>query len=176
MLGDAIRTAANAFSDREPGGKAIVVLSDGEDMDSFPVEAAQKAWEEYGARVYTVGIGDTEDGARIPISIGGQTSWLTYNGQEVWTKMNPGLLQDVAQAGGGEFVPAGTRLVDLGTFFEDWITTIDMRDREDITTLQSTPRFQWFAGLALALLLLESLVSERRSRPAPRSAQSEVIA
>ena len=176
MLGDAIRTAANAFSDTEPGGKAIVVLSDGEDMDSFPVEAARKAWDEYGARVYTVGIGDTVDGARIPIRMNGQTSWLTYKGQEVWTKMNPSLLQEVAQAGGGEFIPAGTRLVDLGTFFEDWITTIDMKDREDITTLQSTPRFQWFAGLALMLLLLESLISERRSRPARITPQSEAIA
>lgn len=171
LLGDAIREAANAFPDSEPGGKAIVVLSDGEDMDSFPVQAAEKAWNEHGVRVYTVGIGDAQDGARIPVVNRDQTSWLTFEGQEVWSKMDPMLLNEVAEAGGGRFVPAGTRLVDLGTFFEEWITEIDMKDRDEIMAMQSIPRFQWFAGLALALLLLESLVSERRGRPAPVSSE-----
>ena len=175
LLGDAIREAADAFPDSEPGGKAIVILSDGEDMDSFPVEAAEQAWNEHGARVYTVGIGDPEDGARIPVLERGQSSWLTHEGQEVWSKMDPVLLNSIAEAGGGQFVPAGTRLVDLGTFFEDWITEIDLKDRDDIVAMQSTPRFQWFAGLAFAMLLLESLVSERRGRPIPVPS-SEVMA
>ena len=89
--------------------------------------------------------------------------------------MDPVLLNSIAQAGGGQFVPAGTRLVDLGTFFEDWITEIDLKDRDDIVAMQSTPRFQWFAGLAFAMLLLESLVSERRGRPIPVPS-SEVMA
>lgn len=167
LLGDAIRKAANAFPESEPGGKAIVILTDGEDMDSFPVEAAEKAWTEHGVRIYTVGIGDAVDGARIPVMMNGQPSWLTFEGQEVWSKMDPMLLTEVAEAGGGQFVPAGTRLVDLGTFFEDWITEIDLKDRDEIVAMQSTPRFQWFAGLAFALLLLESLVSERRGKPIP---------
>ena len=165
MLGDAIRVASDAFSDDEPGGKAIVVLTDGEDMDSFPIEAASNAWSDHGARVYTVGIGDSDDGARIPIIRNNQRAWLTYQGQEVWSRMNPSLLNEIAEAGGGGFVPAGTRLVDLGEFFEDWITEIDVRDRADTVALESTPRFQWFAGLALVLLLAECLVSERRGRP-----------
>ena len=143
-----------------------MVLSDGEDMESFPVQAAEKAWNEHGVRVYTVGIGDAQDGARIPIFDGGQSTWLTHQGQEVWSRMAPILLNEVAQAGGGQFVPAGTRLVDLGNFFENWITEIDLKDREDIVAMQSTPRFQWFAGLAFVLFLLESVISERRSRPA----------
>lgn len=164
MLGDAIRVASDAFSDREEGGKAIVILSDGEDMDSFPVEAAKQAWNEHGVRVYTVGIGDADDGARIPIIQNNQASWLTYQGQEVWSRTNPALLAQVAEAGGGRYVPAGTLLVDLGKFFDEWITEIDIRDRADSVALQTTPRFQWFAGLALILLLLECMISERRGQ------------
>lgn len=163
-LGDAIRTASEAFSFDEPGGKAIIVLSDGEDMESVPVEAAQAAWNEHGARVYTVGIGDAGDGARIPIAHQGTRTWLIYEGQEVWSTMNPALLSKTALAGGGQFVPAGTRLVDLGVFFDEWVAQIDVQDREASTVTRSTPRFQWFAGLALGLLLLESLISERRGR------------
>lgn len=164
LLGDAIRTAAEAFPDQEQGGKAIIVLSDGEDMDSFPAEASATAWNDHGARVYAVGIGDAGDGARIPITVNGETTWLVFEGQEVWSRMDPRLLEDVALNGGGQFIPAGTRLVELGTFFESWITEIDVRDREETTAIRATPRFQWFAGLALGLFLLESLVSERRGR------------
>ena len=165
MLGDAIRTAADSFPDDEPGGKAIVVLSDGEDMDSFPVEAAAAAWRDHGARVFTVGIGDDDEGARIPVLVNGQESWLRYEGQEVWSRMDPELLATVAEAGGGVFVPAGTSLVDLGEFFDDWISTIDLRDGSSAVTRQRTPRFRWFAVPALALLVLSGLIAERRRTP-----------
>ena len=165
MLGDAIRVAADAFGNDEPGGKAIVILSDGEDMDSFPIEAAEAAQRDHGVRVYTVGIGDPTDGARIPTVIDGQPSWLLYENQEVWTRMDPDLLQGVADAGGGVFVPAGTSLVDLGDFFQGWITTIDLQDQEEGVARQLIPRFQWFAGLALACFLCESLIAVRRRRP-----------
>ena len=72
----------------------------------------------------------------------------------------------MAAAGGGVFVPAGTSLVDLGEFFAEWITTIDLRDRDEGTARRTIPRFQWFAGIALVLLIIEMLVGERRRRPA----------
>ncbi len=162
MLGDAIRKAADSFPDDQPGGKAIVVLSDGEDMGSFPVEAAATAWREHGARVYTVGLGDDGEGARIPIVDRGQRTWLRFEGEEVWTRMDPTLLARVAEAGGGVFVPAGTSLVDLGEFFDDWISTIDLRDGASIESRQRIPRFQWFAIAALVLLVVEATISNRR--------------
>jgi Ca-activated chloride channel family protein len=165
MLGDAIRVAADAFGNDEPGGKAIVILSDGEDMESFPIEAAEAAQRDHGVRVYTVGIGDAVEGARIPTLIDGQPSWLLHENQEVWTRMDPDLLQSVAEAGGGVFVPAGTSLVDLGEFFKGWITTIDLQDQEEGVARQLIPRFQWFAGISLICFVLESLIAERRRRP-----------
>ena len=169
MLGAAIREAAEAFPDDEPIGKAIVIVTDGEDMDSSPVDAAAAAWREHGARVYTVGIGDDRDGARIPTFMSGQRTWLRHDGAEVWSRMDPELLAAVADAGGGAFVPAGTSLVDLGEFFDDWIQTIDQRDRGTSTAREMIPRFRWFAVPALALLLLESLVSNRRRAASGRT-------
>ena len=162
MLGDAIREAAEAFPDDEPVGKAIVILTDGEDMDSFPVEAAESAWREHGARVYTIGIGDAGDGARIPTFTNGQRTWVRHDGAEVWSRMDPDLLREVADNGGGVFVEAGTSLVDLGEFFDDWITTIDQRDRGTSTAREMIPRFRWFAVPAFILLLMDSIVSNRR--------------
>ena len=47
----------------------------------------------------------------------------------------------------------------------DWITTIDLRDRDEGTARRTIPRFQWFAGIALVLMIVEMLVGERRRRP-----------
>lgn len=167
MLGDAIRRATDAFPDDEPLGKAIVVLTDGEDMDSFPIEAAANAWNDHGIRVYTVGIGDDGDGARIPTMVAGQRTWVKHEGAVVWSRMDPALLDQVAEAGGGAFVPAGTSLIDLGEFFQDWIATIDLRDRGTSRARELVPRFRWFLVPALVLLLVEAMISNRR-RPSAR--------
>lgn len=167
LLGDAIRVASEAFTDEVKGGKAIMVFSDGEDMESFPVEAARRAYEDHGVRTYAVGIGDSADGARIPVPSGrGQTTWLMHEGKEVWTKMDPKLLTEMCLAGGGAFVPAGTRLVDMGEVYDAAIATVGRRDFETTTVKRSLPQFQWFAGLAALLFVTESLMGLRGTRRA----------
>lgn len=168
LLGDAIRIATDAFTDQVKGGKAIIVLSDGEDMESFPVEAARKAFTERGIRTYAVGLGDSVDGARIPVMQGRERTWLLYEGKEVWTKMDPKLLTEMCLAGGGAFVPAGTRLVDMGEVYDSAVASVGRRDFERTQVKRSMPQFQWFAGLAGVLLVAESLVGLRRRRPEPR--------
>ncbi len=162
LLGDAIRMATDAFTDQVKGGKAIIVLSDGEDMESFPVEAAKKALNERGIRTYAVGLGDSTDGARIPVMKGRERTWLLYEGKEVWTKMDPKLLTEMCLAGGGAFVPAGTKLVDMGEVYDSTVAAVGRRDFESTSVKRTMPQFQWFAGLAGVLLVLESLVGLRR--------------
>ncbi len=162
LLGDAIRAAADAFVDNVRDYKAIIVLSDGEDQDSYPVEAARKVFEERGARVYTVAIGDPDQGARIPIDQGDQTVYLRYEGQEVWTKMNPQVLRRMAEAAGGAYIPAETRNIDLGQIYTQKIASGAQREFEVTRVRRYHPRYQWPAGLALLLLVVESLVPERR--------------
>ncbi|MBL9121457.1 MAG: VWA domain-containing protein [Phycisphaerae bacterium] len=164
LLGDAIRVATEAFTDQIKGGKAIIVVSDGEDMESFPVEAAKRAFDDHGVRTYAVGIGDSVDGARIPVMAGRERTWLVHEGKEVWTKMDPKLLTDMCLAGGGAFVPAGTRLVDMGEVYESTVAAVGRREFETTTVKRTLPQFQWFAGLAALLLVVESLVGWRSAR------------
>jgi Ca-activated chloride channel family protein len=171
MLGDAIRLAASSFTSEEAGGKAIVILSDGEDQQSMPVQMAESALAEQGIRVYTVGIGDDVQGARIPILVNGRRSWLTHDGQQVWTKMEPSTLKATALAGEGAFIPAGTKQFDLGRIFNDVVAADQRADLESTEIRITTPRFQWLAGLALLLLLADILVPTRR-----RSMTSEEVA
>ncbi len=162
MLGDAIRMASNSFPVEHKGAKAIIVLSDGEDMDSNPVEAARVAFADNGVRVFTVGIGDPRDGARIPlVGQDNQSRFLVHEGQEVWSKMNPDSLRDIALAGGGAFVPAGTAQIDMAAVYRDSLGSLDRIDQEAGVIKRQTPRFQWFAGAALLLLILEGLITDR---------------
>src|SRR6185436_7250047 len=120
-----------------------------EDQDSYPVEAAKKANESLGVRVYTIGLGDASQGQRIPVEKDGQKIYLQYEGQEVWSKMNPQSLSEVAKVGHGSYIPAGTRQVDMGQLFAQKIATADQRDFETARLPQHYVQFQWFAGAAV---------------------------
>lgn len=163
LLGDAVRLAADSFADEIKQYKAIIVLSDGEDQDSYPAQAAKTTFSERGIRIYTVGIGDTETGARIPIEKDGQKLYLQHEGQEVWTRMQPETLREMAVAGGGVYIPAGTSNIDLGQLYLDRIAPEETREFETSRIERYHVRFQWFAGLALALLMAETLMTDRRS-------------
>ncbi|MGA1017805.1 MAG: VWA domain-containing protein [Phycisphaerales bacterium] len=162
LLGDAIRTAAESFTDDQPGAKVVVVLTDGEDQGSFPVEAASKAYADLGVRVFTVGVVDSGDGARIPVGEGSDRRWLMHEGREVWTKMDDSTLREVALAGDGAYFPAGTRLLDMAEALDLSLGSLERAEQESTTIRRSTPRFQWFAGLALLLLVVETFISDRR--------------
>ncbi len=168
LLGDAIRLAA-ASLDGEGVGKVIVVLSDGEDMESEPIEAAATAAKEKGIRVVTVGIGDAREGARIPVTErAGNRRYLVHDGQEVWTKMDPTLLAEVAKAGDGFFIDAGTGQADMSqaaALLRQGLTT---KSRAQATVSTKEPLFQYLALSALVLLLLESLLPSR-TQTAPRA-------
>lgn len=160
MLGDAIRLAADSLKD-EQGGKAIVILSDGEDMQSEPVEAAAVAAKDHGIRVVTIGIGDAKEGSRIPVYEGSRKSYIVHEGQEVWSKMDPALLKQVADAGQGYFVDAGTGQADMAQLAGLLSAGLERetRERADVSTRQ--PLFQVFVAIALALLVAESLLVPR---------------
>ncbi|MCA9283762.1 MAG: VWA domain-containing protein [Phycisphaerales bacterium] len=175
MIGDALRAAAASFldpADEEPQeGKVILLVTDGEDLGSLPVEAAAQMRESRKVRTYTVGIGDATEGATIPIVEGGGRTDLTYDGQVVRSRMDAELLAKIATAGDGAFIPLGTATGDVGAMFQRVTEGLTVREGATGPVRQRHPRFQLFAGAALALLVAECLVSGRR-----RSRHSKEVA
>ncbi|MCD4825026.1 MAG: VWA domain-containing protein [Phycisphaerae bacterium] len=162
LIGDAIRTAAGCFVDKTADHKAIVVITDGEDHESYPVEAARRALRQKGIRVYTVGLGDMSHGSRIPVRRTGEgTFYLKQNGQEVWTKLDGKMLEKTALAGGGAYIPAGTRQVDMAEVYRRHIAAIAQREFRQARVNRYIPRYQWLVGLALGLLLIETLLASQ---------------
>lgn len=173
MIGDAIRLSADALSIGDDGLKTIIILSDGDDMGSYPVEAAAAA-AEAGISIWTVGLGDTADGSRIPITVAGERIYLTHEGQEVWSVMNPTMLKQIAAAASGQFIPAGTSNLDLADIYNQIIAPETGKRVESARVERAIPRYRWLIGGALLLLGIESMLGlrgakNRASRSTPRA-------
>jgi len=165
MIGDAIRLAtAEVFDQTSRNYKDIILITDGEDHGSFAEQAAQKAGQE-GIRIIAIGLGDDQQGARIPIMAeDGTKRFLTYKDQEHWSRLDSDLLRRIAFAtedGKYLLVRPGTTL-DLGQVYKDLIASAAKRELESTTMTAYDERFQVFLGLALVLLVVEGLLSERR--------------
>ena len=163
LLGDAIRLAGDSFTDEAPDYKAVILFSDGEDHGSYPLEAAQRLHGKLDLPIITVAIGDSEEGARVPIDVNGQRVYLTYQNQEVWSKMDPALLRELALATQGAYVPAGTGYADMASIYEQRIEPLARREFDAISTTYHHAQYQWFAGAALLLLMIETALGSRRA-------------
>jgi Ca-activated chloride channel family protein len=162
LIGDAVRKCVSCFDDRIQKYKAIILITDGDDHESEPVLAARDAFENHGIRIYTIGIGNTEDGSRIPVRTGGVETYLQYEGQEVWSRMNPVLLSQMADAANGAYVPAGTSNIELDRIYQKYIAAQERREFEEERVKRYHVQFQWFAAAALLCLVAEIFLSPRR--------------
>ena len=165
MIGDAIRKATEEVFDKQSREfKDIILITDGEDHDSFPLQAAEKAAQE-GIRIIAVGLGDENEGSRIPITApNGEKTFLKYNGQEVWSKLDADTLRKIVYATqGGKYLSVGPGMtLDLGELYKNLIDSAEKRELESVTMMKYDEKFQIFIALALVLIVLEIFVSERK--------------
>ena len=162
-MGEALRQAVETHDPAAQGYQDVLLVSDGDDP------AGDNEWHEKGVNaardhkipVSTVGVGDPDQGGRIPVKNG----YLHYDGQVVWTRLREKPLEEIAQRTGGVYTSAGTNEVRLGKLFLEQIEPRAGREtREDVVAgyRQHSP---WFFAPALALLAAEmSLGWPRRSR------------
>ena len=169
QLGNAIQLAADCFLDKTDDHKAIVVFTDGEDQESDPVTVAKQVHDDLGVRIFTVGLGDRQQGARVPIAgssaSGSPNQFLEYQGQQVWSKLNNSILEQVALETDGAYVPAETKSVDMAEVYHQYVANVEQQDFETARINSYIPRYQIFVGLALALVLIETFWPQRMKRP-----------
>ena len=157
-IGDAVYTAIRSFSAQSEKSRAIIVITDGENHEDDPVEAARQA-AEYGIKVYTVGVGSAQG---QPIPIGGELL-KDSSGNIVVTRLDEETLKAVAAAGGGAYVHAGNEEFGLNPIIED-IRRMEAERFESVVFEEYDEQYMYFLAAALLLLVLEMLVGERRHR------------
>ncbi len=164
QIGDAMRKALDeVFDDQEKKYKDLVLITDGEDHDSFPVEAAQKAGDR-GMRLIAIGLGDENEGRRIPVTDeSGRKVFLKYQGEEIWSKLDGDTLRKMVNATpGGKYLNVATGTIDLGEVYTRLIASAEKRELESKTVKRYEEKFQIFLAFAFFLLCLEVVTGERQ--------------
>lgn len=165
LIGDAIRAAlSEVFDTKEASYKDIVLITDGEDQESFPVEAA-KAAGEAGVRIIAIGIGDETRGRPIPVADeSGLRRPLQFQGQTVLSKLDGKTLREVAMASrDGVYFNVATGTIELDKVYQRLVRQAGRREMESTQAVRYEEKFQVFLAAALALLLVERLIGERRA-------------
>lgn len=164
LIGDAIRQALHGFGTLTHNYKDIILITDGEDHESFPLEAAQAAAEQQ-ISIYTIGIGDPDTGSRIPVQNDqGERTYLRHEDREVQSRMQESLLLQIAERTGGAYVPAGTRAIELDRIYADYIAPKARRHLDIAARQRYTHRFQWFILAGLLLLGIELCLPEGKAQ------------
>ena len=155
----AIEMATHSFTQEEGIGKAIIVITDGEDHEGGALEAAEAAKEE-GMRVYVLGVGST-NGAPIPIS-GTGDYMKDRSGNTVMSALNEDMCKQVAQAGGGAYIHVENNSAAQQQLDHE----LDkLAKKETSTTVYSEfdEQFQAVGILVLLLLIIEICILDRRN-------------
>jgi len=174
----AIDEAAKAFKEGD-NYKVLVLFTDGEDHDSGPLEAAEKAAAD-GLRIFTIGIGSAEGELLRIKNAQGQTDFIRdAQGDVVKSHLNETLLQEIAGAANGFYLPLrGANTIDM--LYQKGLAPLPKSEAQEKLVKRAHERYHWPLALALALLVGEMFFPERKqrlkSKPTPTGSAKPVLA
>ena len=154
----AIDMATRSFTPNEGVGKAIIIITDGENHEGGATEAAKAAVEK-GMSVYVMGVGSLEGS---PIPTGRNDFRRDKQGNVIVTKLNEKMCQEIAAAGNGVYI----RIDNTNNAQKILQKEIDKLAKADIETAvysEYDEQFQAVAWIALVLLLLEMLLMVKKN-------------
>ncbi len=163
-IGDAIRKAIKAFSRKEHKYKVLILITDGEDQGSDPVEAAKEAAKE-GIVIYTIGLGSLQ-GVPIPLfDRNGNPAGFKKdrNGNVVTTKLDVATLQKIAYLTNGKYYISSNGETELKKIYAD-VNKMEKKQLSSHKFSQYEDRFQIFIILALIVLVMETFLPERSKK------------
>ncbi|MCX6895216.1 MAG: VWA domain-containing protein [Verrucomicrobia bacterium] len=152
-IAEAINITSTAFKEGD-SHRVLVLFSDGEDNDEGALAAAQAAAKD-GLKIFTIGVGTTEGELLNPSLVRDE------HGSVVKSHLNEKLLQDIAQATGGFYLPLrGAKTID--TLYEKGLAALPKAEQSAKLVKRWHERFHWPLAAAILLLLLEILWPERK--------------
>jgi len=161
-IGRAMDKCLEAFDQKERKYKVVILITDGEDHEGKPLDAAKRARAQ-GVPVYTVGVG-TRAGAYIMLTdeAGNQFRLKSRDGHAVKSHLDEKSLLEIASITGGKFARADSEEWPLERIYREKIEEMEESELAAKKLRRYEDRFQYPLALAFLLLVLEPFVSERR--------------
>jgi len=159
-IGSAIDLAIKSFGTKSGAGRAIIVITDGENHEDDAIGAAKLAAEN-NILVNVIGMGKVE-GSPIPVP-GTMSFWKDKDGNVVVSKLNETMCKEIAIAGKGIYVHAD----NSNSAFRIITKELDKLGKSDIKTSvfsEYNEQFQSFALLALVILIIDFFIFDRKNK------------
>ncbi len=158
-IGKAINLAMHSFTPNTQTGKAIVVITDGEDNEGG-AEAMAKQAQEKGIKVFILGIGSTL-GTTIPMPNG--EDLRDANGNIVKTHLNEEMCKKIADAGHGVYIHVDNSSV-ADALLERELGKLQKGEINNVVYSDYDEQFQAFALLAVLSLIIDVFILERKRK------------
>lgn len=161
-IDEAITLAKTYYDDDQQTNRVLIIISDGEDHGESSASVAEEASKE-GIRIFTIGVGDTKGGP-IPIKRNGVV--LNYKkdrqGETVITRLNEETLKNIADEADGAYIN-GRITGNVVDEIKDILNKMDKTEFEAKQFADFEDQFQWFLGIAIALLFIDIFLLERKT-------------
>ncbi len=162
-LSAAIKTAQTVL-DNQANHKILILITDGENLEGDVFKTAASAHEE-GMTIFTVGVG-TREGELIPNAGSSASKYIKdQKGQFITSKLDEKTLRRIAETGGGIYAPLGSSSQGFETIYQEKLALIPKEELAEKRTKIAIERVEWPLLAAFFLLVVEYLVSGRRSGP-----------
>lgn len=159
-IGAALETSIRSFGSQESdAGRAIILITDGENHEDDAIAAAKHA-RELGIQVFVVGIGKPEGS---PIPIAGTNNYIKdRSGQVVVSRLNEDMCQQIAQAGNGIYVRCDNTNTAMRALQQE-LDRIATAELETKVYADYNEQYQSFVLIALLLLVIDFFILERKN-------------
>lgn len=162
-IGSAIAQAMKSFNFEDPASKVLIIMTDGENNAGDAIEQAKEAAEK-GVRIFTIGLGSPQ-GAPIPVynAAGQQIDFKKdRSGNVVLTKLDESSLEEIASIGKGKYFRSSNTQNELDAIYKD-INALEKREFGVKKFTEFDDKFQYFLACALLLLLIEVILSDKKT-------------
>lgn len=175
-ISDAITLATKTYGKAATGNRALIIFTDGEELNGDAVSAA-KAAAAAGVKIFTVGVG-TPGGSLIPIpgENGGTAFVKDEEGKVVKSKLDDARLREIAQAADGFYLHLDNGPKTMQELFTDGLGKMKVADINARLSRRAIERYEWPLSAAILLFALALLINDRqRKRTTPRGAAIPVL-
>jgi len=163
-LNKAIKICAQSFDLERDIKRSIILLSDGENHETSPIQLANMVNKKHAISINTVGIG-TLKGGLIPIRKNNKIkSYKKDNeGRTITTKLEEQSLKEIAMSSKGSYTRADKRIINIDNILENLDDSKKRADELEIFT-KYDDQFQGFLFIGILLFILHLIIPENRSR------------